>query len=88
MAVFLSLILDAISDPLIGYVSDRWKLRWGTKLHNTMGSCWLFVFANLPKFFLSCYHLPHLALGSELTDDNILDRFPHARTNSIPGSTA
>lgn len=25
LAVFLSIVLDAISDPLIGYLSDRWK---------------------------------------------------------------
>jgi len=110
LAVFLSLVLDAISDPLIGYVSDRWKSRWGRRhpfiyfAALPLGACvyfiyvppefllapnseiwsflgyeasptqwalavWLFVFASLLKFFLTCYHLPHIALGSELTDD-------------------
>ena len=110
LAVFLSIALDAISDPLIGYLSDRWKSRWGRR-HSfiylaslPMGAsvfciyappdallasgdqiwslfgyeaspiqwalaAWLFVFASLLKFFHTCYHLPHLALGSELTDD-------------------
>lgn len=111
-AVFLSIILDAVSDPLIGYVSDRWQSRWGRRhpfiyfaalplgaciyciymppevlLNSTEGmwsflgyqasplqwalAGWLFVFASLLKFFLTCYHLPHLALGSELSDKYI-----------------
>ncbi|MEM9622425.1 MAG: MFS transporter [Pseudomonadota bacterium] len=108
-AVFLSIILDAVSDPLIGYLSDRWRSRWGRRhpfiyfaslplgaaifciyvppdtlladsdtVWNLLGyeatsvqwalAGWLFVFASLLKFFLTCYHLPHLALGSELSD--------------------
>lgn len=111
-AVFLSIILDAVSDPLIGYVSDRWQSRWGRRhpfiyfaalplgaciyciymppevlLNSTEGmwsflgyqasplqwalAGWLFIFASLLKFFLTCYHLPHLALGSELSDKYI-----------------
>ncbi len=112
LAVSLSIILDAVSDPLIGYVSDRWRSRLGRRhpfiyLSSVpLGACilaiylppggllersseqwtllgyaatpeqwglaaWLFVFASLLKFFLTCYHLPHLALGSELTEDYI-----------------
>ena len=111
-AVFLSIMLDAVSDPLIGYVSDRWRSRWGRRhpfiyfaalpmgaailciyvppdallvssdsMFSFLGyeatvvqwalAGWLFVFAALLKFFLTCYHLPHLALGSELSDDYI-----------------
>jgi GPH family glycoside/pentoside/hexuronide:cation symporter len=109
-AVFLSIILDAVSDPLIGYLSDRWRSRWGRRhsfiyfaalplgasvfciyappelllehgdqLWSILGyqaspqqwalALWLFIFSSLLKFFLTCYHLPHLALGSELTND-------------------
>ena len=111
-AVFLSIILDAVSDPLIGYISDRWRSRWGRRhpfiyfASVPLGAAifciymppepllaasdhtwsllgyeaspvqwalagWLFVFASLLKFFLTCYHLPHLALGSELSDKYI-----------------
>ena len=111
-AVFLSIILDAVSDPLIGYVSDRWRSRLGRRhpfiyfAALPLGACiyciymppevllnadegmwsflgyqasplqwalagWLFIFASLLKFFLTCYHLPHLALGSELSDKYI-----------------
>ena len=111
-AVFLSIILDAVSDPLIGYLSDRWRSRWGRRhpfiffaalplgaaifciylppdallatseeMWSFLGyhatpvqwalAGWLFVFASLLKFFLTCYHLPHLALGSELSNKYI-----------------
>ncbi len=32
---------------------------------------WLFVFASLFKIFLTAYHVPHLALGSELSGDYV-----------------
>ena len=122
-AVFLSIMLDAISDPLIGYVSDRWRSRWGRRhpfiyfaslplgaaifciylppdallaasddLWSLLGyeatpvqwalAGWLFVFASLLKFFLTCYHLPHLALGSELSD-NYIERTRIFRYNTL-----
>lgn len=123
MAVFLSIILDAVSDPLIGYMSDRWQSRWGRRhpfiyfaalplgaaiyciyqppefllerggeLLSFLGyaatgaqwllAVWLFVFASLLKFFLTCYHLPHLALGSELSDQ-YLERTRVFRYNTL-----
>ncbi len=123
VAVFLSIVLDAISDPLIGYVSDRWHSKLGRRhpfiyfaslplaasifciyvppdvLLATGGDAWsfigyeatpvqwalagwLFVFASLLKFFLTCYHLPHLALGSELSDD-YLERTRIFRYNTL-----
>ena len=122
-AVFLSIILDAVSDPLVGYLSDRWRSRWGRRhpfiyfaslplgaaifciyqppdallssggeLLSFMGyeasgtqwllAGWLFVFASLLKFFLTCYHLPHLALGSELSDQ-YLERTRIFRYNTL-----
>ncbi len=124
-AVFLSIILDAVSDPLIGYLSDRWRSKWGRRhpfiyfaalplgaaiyciyqppeaLLATSGELlsvlgyhatgsqwllagWLFVFASLLKFFLTCYHLPHLALGSELSED-YLERTRIFRYNTLFG---
>ncbi len=123
LAVFSSIILDAISDPLVGYVSDRWRSAWGRRhpfiyaASIPLGICvfciyappdallasggevisflgyeatgaqwlltgWLFVFASLLKFFMTCYHLPHLALGSELTDD-YLERTRIFRYNTL-----
>lgn len=122
-AVFLSILLDAISDPLIGYLSDRFRSRWGRRhpfiyfaalplgaviyciyqppdallvagndIMSVLGyeatgtqwllALWLFVFASLLKFFLTCYHLPHLALGSELSDD-YLERTRVFRYNTL-----
>jgi len=122
-AIFLSIVLDAVSDPLVGYVSDRWRsklgrrhpfiyfasiplgasifciyvppevlLEAGTGTWSFLGyqatpqqwglAAWLFIFASLLKFFLTCYHLPHLALGSELTD-NYLERTRIFRYNTL-----
>jgi Na+/melibiose symporter-like transporter len=122
-AIFLSIVLDAISDPLVGYVSDRWRSRLGRRhpfiffaslplgasifciyvppdlllasndqIWSFLGyqatpqqwglAVWLFVFASLLKFFLTCYHLPHLALGSELSD-NYLERTRIFRYNTL-----
>ena len=110
IAVFLSILLDAVSDPLIGYISDRWRSKLGRRhpfiymsalplgatilciymppdvLLSTSAeqwsifgvaatpeqwglTVWLFIFASLLKFFHTCYTLPHLSLGSELTHD-------------------
>ncbi len=126
-AVFLSIILDAVSDPLIGYLSDRWTSKWGRRhpfiyfaalplgaaifciyqppaaLLTTGGELlgflgyeatgsqwllagWLFLFASLLKFFLTCYHLPHLALGSELSTV-YLERTRIFRYNTLFGIT-
>jgi len=126
-AVFLSIILDAVSDPLIGYLSDRWRSKLGRRhpfiyfaalplgaaifciyqppaallatdgeLLGFLGyeatggqwllAVWLFVFASLLKFFLTCYHLPHLALGSELSEV-YLERTRIFRYNTLFGIT-
>ncbi len=31
LALFVALLVDALSDPLVGYVSDRWRSRWGRR---------------------------------------------------------
>jgi Na+/melibiose symporter-like transporter len=30
-ALFVALVVDALSDPLVGYISDRWRSRWGRR---------------------------------------------------------
>lgn len=31
LALLLSLVFDAISDPLVGYISDNWRSKWGRR---------------------------------------------------------
>lgn len=93
IAMLISTLLDAISDPLVGSVSDRWKSRLGRR-HPFMyasavplavtwflllsppsgleaiGLFWWFLgFSIALRMSLTLYHVPHLALGGELTHD-------------------
>lgn len=94
-AVMIALVFDAISDPLIGAISDRWKSRWGRRhpflyvsalplglsfaaiyappegLEQTGLFIWLTVFTIAMRQSLTFYHVPHLALGAELSTDYI-----------------
>ncbi|MEE8556987.1 MAG: MFS transporter, partial [Myxococcota bacterium] len=92
-AVLIALCFDAVTDPLAGSISDRFRSRWGRR-HPFMyasavplavtfyllftppgglgqwGLCaWLSVFAVLVRGSMTLYHVPHLALGAELSDD-------------------
>lgn len=31
LAIFLALVLDAFSDPIVGYMSDNWRSKWGRR---------------------------------------------------------
>ena len=31
LAIFIALVVDAISDPLVGYISDNWRSRWARR---------------------------------------------------------
>ena len=31
LAIFIALMLDAVSDPVVGYVSDNWRSKWGRR---------------------------------------------------------
>ena len=93
LAVTIAIVLDAINDPLIGFMSDRWKSRLGRR-HPFMYAApipvalsfyflysppsglgefalflWFMTFTLLFRYALSLYHVPHLALGAELTKD-------------------
>lgn len=94
-AVMLALVFDAITDPLVGSISDRVHSRWGRRhpflfgAPLPLGACivavflppdglgtwglfaWLATFAILMRTFLTFYHVPHLALGAELSPDYI-----------------
>ncbi|MCB1693348.1 MAG: MFS transporter, partial [Pseudomonadales bacterium] len=93
LAITIALFFDAISDPLVGAWSDRFRSRFGRR-HMFMfsaplpvmlalffiyappaglGDIGLFVWlTTLTVFMRSCmtlYHVPHLALGAELSSD-------------------
>jgi len=99
-AIMLALIGDAITDPIVGIMSDRWRSRFGRRhpfllaapipmvvsiycIFNppeafTAGAdgpsqmllfAWLAVWTILARTFVTLYHVPHLALGGELTKD-------------------
>ena len=96
LAIALSLIFDAITDPMAGTISDRWQGPRGRR-HPFMyasalplaitffclfappdavsqgNQIWLFVwmllFTVLNRGSMTLYHVPHLALGAELSSD-------------------
>lgn len=94
-AVAVALIFDAITDPVVGHLSDHWKSRLGRRhpfmyasalplavawlmlffppegLGQTGLFLWLLCFAVLVRAALTLYHVPHMALGAELSDDYI-----------------
>lgn len=112
LATAIPIVIDAVSDPLIGHASDRWRGRLGRRhpflyfatvpvglsaycvfappqallepstqilhflgyqatLNQWLLALWLMVMSSLMKLFLTCYILPHLALGAELSDSYI-----------------
>jgi Na+/melibiose symporter-like transporter len=92
LAIGISLIVDAMTDPLAGSISDRWHSRYGRRHPFMYASIvplaltfyllfappvegdlalfvWLLVFTNLSRTAMTLYHVPHLALGAELSTD-------------------
>ncbi|MCZ6619250.1 MAG: MFS transporter [Gammaproteobacteria bacterium] len=98
LAPTLALIFDAVSDPLIGSISDRFKSKkWGRRhpfmfiaplpvalsffaIFNPPEALagfglflWFMGFAVALRTFMTIFHVPHLALGGELSS-NYLER--------------
>lgn len=93
LAVGIALVFDAITDPLAGSISDRFKSRFGRRhpfiyasiiplalafyflfappagLSQPQLFMWLLVFALLTRASMTLFHVPHLSLGAELSDD-------------------
>ena len=96
LAIAISLIFDAITDPMIGTVSDRWHSPLGRRHPFMYASAlplgisfyflfspaafamdggesalfaWMLTFTVLTRGAMTLYHVPHLALGAELTED-------------------
>jgi GPH family glycoside/pentoside/hexuronide:cation symporter len=92
-ALLVALVFDAVSDPVVGSLSDSFKHRLGRRhpfifasaipLAVTFGLIfsppeglgemglflWLTGFAILVRASMTLYHVPHMALGAELTSD-------------------
>jgi GPH family glycoside/pentoside/hexuronide:cation symporter len=92
-ALLIALVFDAVTDPLVGSLSDSFKHRLGRRhpfmyasaiplaltyglifsppegLGQTGLFVWLTVFAILVRASMTLYHVPHMALGAELTTD-------------------
>lgn len=93
LALTIAVVFDAISDPIVGSLSDRWKSKLGRRhpfLYLSavpLGVCfvalyvppqafgelglflWFTIFTIGLRVSLTFYHVPHLALGAELSDD-------------------
>lgn len=96
LAIAISLIFDAVTDPLAGTISDRWHSPLGrrhpfmyasalplaisffflfspadfvTSSDQTMLFAWMLIFTVLTRGAMTLYHVPHLALGAELSSD-------------------
>jgi len=93
LALLLSLLVDAVSDPLAGAISDRTQSRWGRRhlflyisgvpvaifyfavfvppdgLSEAALFAWLFVMLVLARLAMTLFHVPHMALGAELSSD-------------------
>lgn len=93
LAITIALIFDAVTDPLVGAISDRWKSKWGRR-HPFMFAAplpvmlclfmiysppsglgsfglflWLTVLTVSMRSCMTLFHVPHLALGAELSAD-------------------
>lgn len=101
-AIMLAMIGDAITDPVVGIISDRWHSRHGRRhpflfvapiplaiavyfIFNPPAAfsgsfaassqlalfAWLAVWTILSRAFLTLYSVPHLALGGELSTNQL-----------------
>jgi glycoside/pentoside/hexuronide:cation symporter, GPH family len=93
LAVTIALVFDAIADPFVGCISDRWRGKLGRR-HPFMYAApiplaiafyciyvppeelrgiplflWFTLFTVLQRQAMTLYHVPHLALGAELSSD-------------------
>ena len=96
LAIAIALVFDAVTDPLIGTLSDRWRSPLGRRHPFMYASAlplavsfyflfapipavvdggpdglflWMLAFTLLTRGAMTLYHVPHLALGAELTED-------------------
>ena len=95
-AIALALIFDAVTDPIAGSVSDRWRGPRGRRHPFMYASAaplgvsffllfapwvrvdevgqsglfaWMLLATILTRASMTLYHVPHMALGAELSED-------------------
>ena len=101
LVLLLALLFDAVTDPLIGSLSDSLRSRWGRR-HGFMYAAaapmgvafyftfappsslgqqglllWLLFWSVAARAAMTLYHVPHMALGAELSTDY------HERTSVV-----
>ena len=93
LAITIGLIFDAITDPLVGSLSDRWRSKLGRRhpfmfaspipvmiclfllysppeaLGDTGLFLWLTTLVVSMRSSMTLFHVPHLAMGAELSSD-------------------
>jgi Na+/melibiose symporter-like transporter len=92
LAVGTALIVDALSDPIAGSLSDHWRSKYGRRHPFMVASMvplaisfvllfappvrgdwplffWMVIMVNVTRTAMTAYHVPHLALGAELSND-------------------
>ncbi len=115
IAIMLALVGDALTDPVVGILSDRWRGRYGRRhpfmfvapvplalmvycifnppedlvesSHQLGLFLWLAITTILSRAFLTLYHVPHLALGGELSKDQF-QRSQLFSANTIIGAAS
>ncbi|MBT3426114.1 MAG: MFS transporter [Gammaproteobacteria bacterium] len=109
LAITIALVVDAITDPLVGTLSDRWRSRLGRR-HPFMFAApipvmlclfliytppadfssfglflWLTGLTVVMRSAMTLFHVPHLALGAELSAD-FTERTRVMSINTLLGS--
>jgi GPH family glycoside/pentoside/hexuronide:cation symporter len=93
LAITIALVFDAITDPLVGTLSDRWRSKLGRRhpfmfmapipvmvclffiytppesFENLGMFLWLTILTIIMRSSMTLYHVPHLAMGAELSSD-------------------
>ncbi len=91
LGVGSAVIVDAITDPLVGSLSDRTTSRLGRRHPYMFGGAiptaiclyllfdpmvtsnfgllvWMVIFVNLTRTCMTIFHIPHIAMGAELSN--------------------
>jgi len=69
LSSLIALSFDAISDPMVGILSDKWKSKPPSDLSQMGLFWWLTVFAVLVRVSMTFFVVPYTSLGAELSKD-------------------